>query len=109
MAKGPLQEAIERQLAEKEAAAREEAVQDAAFPGRGQPALFSNQFYVVIGGAWSRITFGERVFEETPAFHASFNMPTSVAKEMAETILRIIAEQEPIWEAERKAAEAEKK
>jgi hypothetical protein len=100
MAKGPLQEAIEKQDAE-------EAAKNASFPGKGQPALFANQFYVLVGAGWSRLSFGEQVRDETPAFHASFTMPTAMAKDMAETILRIIAEQQPIWDAENQATKSE--
>lgn len=91
------------------AEARESQSAEVAFPGKGAPSLFANQFYVIVGPAISRLSLGEMVYNETPNFHSSFTIPTSVAKEMAETILRIIAEQTPNWEATNKPSEAGQK
>lgn len=103
----PLQEAIEKQLAEesaaKERAAAEEAARQAPFPGKGMPSGFANQFYVLVGPTATRLVLGEQVFNEPPNYTWAFTIPTGVAKDMAETILRIIVDQTPTWDAAQKA------
>lgn len=79
-----------------------------SFPGQGLQSQFVNQFYVIVGPGFSRLALGEQVSTEPPVLSAAFTIPTGVAKEMAETILRIIAEQTPAWEAAAKAQEAAK-
>lgn len=64
------------------------------FPGKGIPSTFVNHFHVLVGQHVSRLTLGEQVFLEAPNYSSSFTIPTSVAKQLAETILQIIAGQE---------------
>lgn len=78
------------------------------FPGQGMQSKFANQFYVIVGPTFSRLALGEQVYTEPPTLSDTFTIPTGIAKEMAETILRIIAEQTPLWEAEARAQAAAK-
>lgn len=64
------------------------------FPGRRLPAIYSNQFYVVVGPVNTRVVFGEQIFVDTaPQFHAAFSLPNEMAKDMAEAILRLIEQE----------------
>ena len=64
------------------------------FPGRNITPIFANQFYVVVADQTTRLTLGEIVFVAAPAnFSSAVVMPTSVAIDLAQNILRIAREQ----------------
>lgn len=64
------------------------------FPGKFITPLFFNQFHIVVSAQTTRVTLGEIVFIDAPAhFSSAYVVPTMVAIDMAENILRIAREQ----------------
>jgi hypothetical protein len=65
------------------------------YPGKGKPSTFVNQFWVLVSPGLTKLSLGEQVFTELPTYSATFTLPTEVAREMAETILRLIDTSRP--------------
>ena len=64
------------------------------FPGRLITPLFYNMFYMSVQPQIVRLTFGESVFSTSaPHYTSAIAMPTDVALDMAQAIIRLAVAQ----------------
>jgi hypothetical protein len=65
------------------------------FPGADIPAMYANQFQLLIGDEGVRLAFGETLWGEQTKMRVAIRMSLGTAKELVKVLDRLIRDHEP--------------